>query len=37
VGELERALEEHIGWQNREVDYQRLVAERRGQRRTTAC
>jgi len=35
--ELERALEEHIGWQNREVDYQRLVAERRGQRQTTAC
>ena len=35
--ELERALEEHIGWQNREVDYQRLVAERRGQQRPEAA
>ncbi len=35
LAQLERALEEHIGWQNREVDYQRLVAERRGQRATT--
>jgi DNA-binding GntR family transcriptional regulator len=35
--ELERGLEEHIGWQNREVDYQRLVAERRGQQRPEAA
>lgn len=35
--ELEQALEEHIGWQNRQMDYQRLVAERRGKRRPVAA
>lgn len=35
--QLVRALEEHIGSQNREVDYRRLVAERRGQGRRAAA
>jgi DNA-binding GntR family transcriptional regulator len=29
---LKRALEDHIGWQHRAIDYQRLIAERRDQR-----